>query len=506
MPLLSRGSDGSSLLYPIFFLLGAGSLFPWNAFINASSYFGTRFCGSARSDDFLSFFGITSSLFSCVSLGLCVRYGFKEVVTPLTIYAGIFVITAVLVLIKNVEADFLFLYTLVSLAVVGSCGAFMSGGIFGLAAIFPPIYTQAIMSGQGLAGLIVSLASITTTAIAPPPDSCDSDYCKESGFCDDDDGGSGGGSGSGSEDASPSPPPDGDGCEEYTTNWSAFIYFCFAIGILVVCIFSYLTLERLPITKYYKDLASNPGAAASPRRTPNTADEGEGEGEGVGDGDGSESLTAPLLDVNASSDRRSSSSLSSKASSSSAPSSVFRSVLPLAVAVFAVFAVSLSIFPSYTTKVMSASACRPSGSRFYNDLWVPFSFVMFNVGDFAGRQVPLLFPLASSPPASLRRSVTLVAALSALRVLFVPLFLLCNVEGTVLPVVFDEDFAPNVFMLLLSLSNGAVASYAMMLGPAAVRPADGEKAGNVMVLSLQTGLLVGSAASFFVLKIGTGKW
>lgn len=38
----------------------------------------------------------------------------------------------------------------------------MQSGIFGLAGRFPPIYTQAVMSGQGIAGVIVSVTSLIT--------------------------------------------------------------------------------------------------------------------------------------------------------------------------------------------------------------------------------------------------------------------------------------------------------------------------------------------------------
>ena len=75
-----------------------------------------------------------------------------------------------------ITKDFLFYFTCLSLAVVGICTALMSGGVFGLAGIFPQICTQALMSGQGLAGVIVSLSSIfTTLAVAPDDDDCQGD-------------------------------------------------------------------------------------------------------------------------------------------------------------------------------------------------------------------------------------------------------------------------------------------------------------------------------------------
>ena len=83
--------SGERLLYPIFFFLGVGSLFPWNAFINANAYYASRFCGTARADDFLSFFGVIFNVSSVACLCCCVKYGWKQVVTPLVIYALAFV-------------------------------------------------------------------------------------------------------------------------------------------------------------------------------------------------------------------------------------------------------------------------------------------------------------------------------------------------------------------------------------------------------------------------------
>lgn len=40
----------------------------------------------------------------------------------------------------------------------------LQGAAFGYATRFPPAYTQAMMAGQGLAGLIVATAAIATAA------------------------------------------------------------------------------------------------------------------------------------------------------------------------------------------------------------------------------------------------------------------------------------------------------------------------------------------------------
>ena len=72
-------SSGEHLIYPIFFMLGVGTLFPWNAFINATSYFDSRLCGSARSEDYLGFFGVIFNVTEVAALACCVKYGLKQV-------------------------------------------------------------------------------------------------------------------------------------------------------------------------------------------------------------------------------------------------------------------------------------------------------------------------------------------------------------------------------------------------------------------------------------------
>jgi solute carrier family 29 (equilibrative nucleoside transporter), member 1/2/3 len=59
-------------------------------------------------------------------------------------------------------------------------------------------------------------------------------------------------------------------------------------------------------------------------------------------------------------------------------------------------------------------------------------------------------------------------------------------------------------VLLLGLSNGYLASRCMMAAPAAAPPKLREAASTVMVLAVTVGLLVGSFASFGVVRLVTG--
>jgi equilibrative nucleoside transporter 1/2/3 len=93
---------------------------------------------------------------------------------------------------------------------------------------------------------------------------------------------------------------------------------------------------------------------------------------------------------------------------------------------------------------------------------------------------------------------------SVVRLAFLPLFLLCNVERTAFPVVFASDAFPIGFMLLFALSNGYISSLSMMWGPRNAPPALAEQAGTVMIFLLTAGLSAGSGFSFLVTGISSG--
>jgi equilibrative nucleoside transporter 1/2/3 len=84
--------------------------------------------------------------------------------------------------------------------------------------MFPPVYTGAIMSGQGLAGLVVSLSSILTTASAPTS----VDYCDDAVV--------------------------EDNCSS-KISYSALAYFTLATLILLSCIVAFILLRHLPFAR-----------------------------------------------------------------------------------------------------------------------------------------------------------------------------------------------------------------------------------------------------------------
>ena len=122
---------------------------------------------------------------------------------------------------------------------------------------------------------------------------------------------------------------------------------------------------------------------------------------------------------------------------------------------------------------------------------------MFNLFDLSGRLLAGKYMICTPKN---------VWVASALRVVFFPLFLLCNVAGSQLPVVFKSDAFPIIFMILMAISNGYVASMCMMMGPdLASNAKDKNLAGTIMAFCLTFGLLMGASFSFVTVTISQGS-
>jgi solute carrier family 29 (equilibrative nucleoside transporter), member 1/2/3 len=399
---VSLVSDIGYFAFCCFFWLGLGNLFPWNSFITAAPYFGMRFCGTDFESNFENFFSVSFMLAQTLGLSLAIMYGhmiplLSQIYVPLTIYAAVFFATTILVVIK-LDATLLFVITLISTFACGLCGAVLSGGLFGYAAVFPPRFTGALMSGQGLGGLTVALASFCTIWATKRVD-----------YCSDDDGGD---------------------CE-FTDDWSAFTFFMLATGILLSCIVAFWVLEALPFSKFYHErslmiiddkdnsasaktllLNEDSGPSDAVRKSENPSEAGE------------ETMEVLGMDE---------------------IMRIFSVVKIPAFSVWMCFAVTIGLFPSITVLIESEKNC-DSNNRFFNDLWVPFMFVVFNFFDLIGRlsagSIPHLFTADN------------IWIPVVLRLVFFPLFLLCNVSGSQLTTVFTSDAWPIIFMAFFAASNG----------------------------------------------------
>lgn len=161
-----------------------------------------------------------------------------------------------------------------------------------------------------------------------------------------------------------------------------------------------------------------------------------------------------------------------------------------------VFTVTLSVFPSIVEHFYSYREC--SGSRFYDDLFVPFLFLLFNLTDFIGRIVAGFGVVGFLTP----KNIWIPAVV---RLVFIPLFLLSHVRGSRLTTIFVSDAFTTIWVVLLGLSNGYLGSLSMMMAPGMVKPDDSALVGTIMIFCLCFGLLLGSLFSFPLVLISLGS-
>ncbi|CAM9516922.1 unnamed protein product [Ectocarpus fasciculatus] len=536
----SPPADVGHKAYCIFFLQGIGQLFPWNVFINAEDYFRRRLCGSSFENNFENFFSVGYNLAAILGLLLALRYQEQwdltgRIMGSLAVSLGTFVACGIFVLAEGVNGTLLFFCTMGLIVVSGLCTAVLQGGLFAMASALPPRYTQAMMAGQGLAGLAVALAGLFTTLAGPDDEACIADL--DDTIATVRDSGSTGGSAdvlterhlarqATAQRASDVDPFLGSSCAAYARDWSTFVYFGIAVVVLLGCILTYPLLRRLPFTSFYINTAvglgdgcDEDGVSVGHVREGN-ADGGGADDDGwlgVGRAAVTSSTTSPtgtsmyrrLVDKPLSdctmpdaggerdgAQKRGSATIVNGGSyvGSDTPVDGLRSRLaPIssyAFAVFLVFTVTLSVFPGATSDIVSSRRCESGRSRFFaGDVFVMFSFVSFNAFDLLGRLVAGLavaLPYAWLPTASVSRLV------------FVPLLLACRSEHSRFRDWLSADVYPLTLMPLFAFTNGYVGSLSMMAGSQL-----GAWAGTAMVLFLSGGLLAGSLLSFLVLFAST---
>ncbi|CAB1444278.1 unnamed protein product [Pleuronectes platessa] len=166
---------------------------------------------------------------------------------------------------------------------------------------------------------------------------------------------------------------------------------------------------------------------------------------------------------------------------------IFKQIWVMALSVCFIFTVTIGTFPAVTVDVKSTVANGGGWDMYF----IPVScFLLFNTMDWAGRSLTAvcMWPGKDS---------LWLPVLVGLRVVFIPLFMLCNVQPRYyLPVWFSHDAWYIIFMIFFSFSNGYLASLCMCFGPKKVPQHEAETAGAIMAFFLSLGLALGAAVSF----------
>uniref|UniRef100_A0A1A7YJK5 Solute carrier family 29 (Nucleoside transporters), member 1 n=1 Tax=Iconisemion striatum TaxID=60296 RepID=A0A1A7YJK5_9TELE len=242
---------------------------------------------------------------------------------------------------------------------------------------------------------------------------------------------------------------------------SAFGYFITACVVIVLSIMSYFTLPRMEFFQYYME--SN-GSRPS-------ADE--------------ENKMDLLKKENPAEEKQGANLMEEENKSSVSVFNIFKQIWVMALSVCFIFLVTIGTFPSITADVKSTVS-----NIGWDKYFIPVScFLLFNMMDWAGRSLTAICMWPG------KDSIWL-PVLVGLRVVFIPLFMLCNVQPRHLPVLFAHDAWYIVFMVLFAFSNGYLASLCMCFGPKKVPLHQAETAGIIMAFFLALGLALGAAFSF----------
>lgn len=116
--------------------------------------------------------------------------------------------------------------------------------------------------------------------------------------------------------------------------------------------------------------------------------------------------------------------------------------------------------------------------------------MIWNSGDLAGRVI------CAYPFFQLHKPRAL-AFLSVCRLIFIPLYLMCNIKGQ--GAAFNSDLIYWLIQIVFGMSNGWLGSNNFMAAPNMVEESERGAAGGFMTMWLVSGLAAGSVLSFFVL-------
>lgn len=441
--------DRGYLVGIIFFILGLGTLLPWNFFMTASMYFQDRLNKTeVRNGTVLQkeyYFNNWMTLLSQLPLLLFTllnSFLYQRVSEAIRIAGSLifilllFILTAALVKV-DMDQDLFFSITMATIWFINSFGAVLQGSLFGLVGMLPRKYSAIFMSGQGLAGTFAAVAMLLATA-------------SKAGL-----------------------------------KSAALGYFITPCAGTLLTLFSYLLLPRLEFARYYLNRSTKYEEGTTDGLLKDATPLENGKLNGHANGSVSDVAVKCGSGVSEEAKLEPSPDRMKPSEEKASVLEVFRKIWVMAFCVTFVFTVTLSVFPAVTVDVKT----------FFPGEWHHYfisvcCFLVFNLNDWFGRSITTLLQWP-------RKESRLFPLLVVSRVVFIPLLMLCNVqERTNLPVLFRHDAAFTIIMALFSVSSGYFVCLSMSYAPQLVEPKDAETAGALMTFFLALGLSIGAALSF----------
>ncbi|XP_025091068.1 equilibrative nucleoside transporter 4-like isoform X1 [Pomacea canaliculata] len=475
--------DPCSCVYLALVLAGAGFLLPYNSFITAVDYYQKRYPGSTIVFDMsltyivVAFVSVIINNALIEVLRMPVRITFGYILSFITLMC----IALCDLWFELFPADIAYRVTLTAVGVVAVGSTVQQSSFYGYTSMLPSRYTQAVMTGESLAGVLVSANRILTKALLND--------------------------------------------ERINT----IIFFCVSIGILLACFVVFHVARRSNFVKFYvmlcaatadnldhkekkltsqlsytedvslvdfQDQESNQRYGVLVIHSPSEVNRAFQPPEIAGSGDRTGHRPSQATSM-AGCDEETCLSQVSEVTFTQSQSykihvpkvsaikrglltryEVSRSVWPYMLSICLAYFVTLCLFPGIESEVVSCTL----------GTWMPvIMMAAFNLSDVIGK-------ILASIPCDWPPGRLLLCTFC--RVLCVPLLMLCA-SPRLHPVIAGEAW-PIVFSLVLGLSNGYFGSVPIILAPEHVPDEQREICGNIMTLSYSLGLTTGSAAAYLL--------
>uniref|UniRef100_H2YNZ8 Equilibrative nucleoside transporter 1 n=1 Tax=Ciona savignyi TaxID=51511 RepID=H2YNZ8_CIOSA len=453
--------DRLNLVYFFFYILGLGTLLPWNFFITANDYWMYKLQDNSNTTNSTpvipenSTFGSTANstsgntveynslqLLFQNALALCamvpnVVFQFlntmmqQRISEKIRMVGSIFVMTICFIItVVFVKIDTstwqqtFFGVTMFIVVILNICSAICQSSTFGMAASLPPRYTQAVMAGQGVGGVFAATAMIAALSFSSGPVS------------------------------------------------SAFAYFLTAVIVLSFTLLCFIILAKNKFYQFHRGKpAKSRNANRSQRKLINNGD------------DKTEVMKETDLWVQPEKD----------VIIKPVPPmlTIFKKIWKHCFCVFFTFFITLACFPAITVNIKSMDS---GNGNLWNDLYFTpvCCFLLFNLTDWIGRSLAGYVHIPSE-----KNVIALVLAV-LLRGAFPALFALCNVQPRSAPVIFNNDAYYIVFMVIFGISNGHLSTLCMQYGPKLVTSEHAATAGSMLAFSICFGLACGAGFSFVI--------
>nr|XP_016944869.1 equilibrative nucleoside transporter 3 [Drosophila suzukii] len=214
-------TSGRLFTYFVFYLLGIGTMTPWNFFVTAEDYWKYKFRNASINatdpdeeltplqKSFTCDLALTATISGTTFLLLNAIYGHHvslrtKMLGTLWVILVLFGVTTGFVEVNtDTWQEQFFLITLIIVVLLNVSAATMSGALYGVAGLFPSEFITAVVSGQALGGILTALAFILVLAFDTGP------------------------------------------------NTTAFIFFIVGGVLILLCIVCYVILARQPFFRYY---------------------------------------------------------------------------------------------------------------------------------------------------------------------------------------------------------------------------------------------------------------